>query len=120
MKCMAEDAPTQAKLGSGRTIIDALEEFTAKTHQTLRDIGRTPLVWQEMVLDYGDIGINKNTIVDIWVNSRDVRAVLDKGYRIIHASADYFYLVSTLSSFLTAGLWSRWLDSRARGWKLVV
>jgi hexosaminidase len=39
-------------------------------------------------------GLSKDTIVDIWVNSADARRVLDKGYKIIHASGDYFYLVS--------------------------
>lgn len=37
--------------------------------------------------------LNNNTIVTIWVDSRDTRAVLDKGYRIVHAAGDYFYLV---------------------------
>lgn len=38
--------------------------------------------------------LTNDTIVDIWVNSSDARKVLDQGYRIVHASADYFYLVS--------------------------
>jgi hexosaminidase len=39
-------------------------------------------------------GLSKDTIVDIWVSSADAIRVLDKGYKIIHASGDYFYLVS--------------------------
>ncbi len=37
--------------------------------------------------------IGKDTIIDIWVGSEYARRVLDKGLRIVHASADYFYLV---------------------------
>lgn len=28
------------------------------------------------------------------MDSNDARRVVDKGYRIVHAAADYFYLVS--------------------------
>jgi hexosaminidase len=41
-------------------------------------------------------GLSTSTIVAIWKDSKDARAVLDKGYRIVHASADYFYLVGKL------------------------
>jgi hexosaminidase len=46
------------------------------------------------VLDHGDMpGLSKVTVVDIWVSSADAVRVLDKGYKIIHAAGDYFYLV---------------------------
>lgn len=46
-------------------------------------------------LNHGTMSsLTNDTIVDIWVNSADARKVLDQGYRIVHASADYFYLVS--------------------------
>lgn len=45
--------------------------------------------------------LTNDTIVDIWVNSSDARKVLDQGYRIVHASADYFYLVNTLAVTVT-------------------
>jgi hexosaminidase len=41
--------------------------------------------------------LSRDTIVDIWKDSRDARAVLDRGYKIVHAPADYFYLVSGAS-----------------------
>ncbi len=46
------------------------------------------------MLDHGAMtSLSKGTVVDIWVNSADARRVLDKGYQIVHAAADYFYLV---------------------------
>jgi hypothetical protein len=40
-------------------------------------------------------GLSKETVVDIWLNSDDAIRVLEKGYKIIHAAVEYFYLVST-------------------------
>lgn len=94
-KCMLEDGPTlEALAANDWTLNDALRVFTNKTHATLRERGITPTVWQEMVLAHGDLELPKDTIVDVWIMASNVRAVLDKGYRVVHASADYFYLVS--------------------------
>jgi len=40
-------------------------------------------------------GLSKETVVDIWLNSDDAVRVLEKGYKIIHAAVEYFYLVCT-------------------------
>ena len=39
-------------------------------------------------------GLSRETVVDIWLNSDDAIRVLEKGYKIIHAAVEYFYLVS--------------------------
>jgi hexosaminidase len=39
-------------------------------------------------------GLSKETVVDVWLNADDAIRVLDKGYKIIHAAVEYFYLVS--------------------------
>ncbi|ORY26256.1 glycoside hydrolase superfamily [Naematelia encephala] len=92
--CMLQDEQTaQALERNAWTLDDALDDFTAKTHATIRQQGKTPVVWQEMVLDHGEMpSLGKDTIVSIWVNSADARRVLDKGHRIIQAAGDYFYL----------------------------
>jgi hexosaminidase len=96
LRCMREDGPTQATLkAQGWTLEAALKRFTNRTHSTLLEKGHTPVVWQEMVLDHGDLELHPDTIVDVWLSSGDARRVLDKGYRIVHAASDYFYLVST-------------------------
>jgi len=93
LNCMNNDGPTNATLqAKGWTLMDALREFTNKTHNTLLENKRTPMVWEEMVLDHGELNVVKDTIVDVWISSANVRAVADKGYRVVHASSDYFYL----------------------------
>jgi hypothetical protein len=45
-----EDEPTTELLDrNGWTLDEALDDFTRKTHATLIGLGKTPLVWQEMV-----------------------------------------------------------------------
>ena len=44
--------------------------------------------------------MSKDAVVDIWINSADARKVLDKGFMIIHAASDYFYLVSQLPPYI--------------------
>ncbi|WVQ75375.1 hypothetical protein IAR50_004995 [Cryptococcus sp. DSM 104548] len=92
--CMLEDGSTVKDLKSnGWTLDEALDRFTAVTHTPIRASGKTPVVWQEMALNHGEMAsLGNDTIVDIWVDSADARKVLDKGFRVVHASADYFYL----------------------------
>lgn len=45
-----------------------------------------------MVLDH-NVTLPKDTITLVWISSANVAAVVNKGYRVIHAPSDYFYLV---------------------------
>ena len=91
--CYAADNQTQAELNStGLTVFDALSDFTATTHGALRNLGKTPVVWEEMVLTFNVTTLQNDTIVMVWISSADVQAVVDRGCRLVHAASDYFYL----------------------------
>ena len=47
-----------------------------------------------MVLDH-NVTISKESPVLVWISSANVKAVAEKGYKVIHAASDYFYLVRT-------------------------
>ncbi|WVQ93292.1 hypothetical protein IAU59_000360 [Kwoniella sp. CBS 9459] len=93
-RCMMEDEPTVKALEHhGWTLDQALDIFTETTHSALRENNKTPVVWQEMVLDHGQMtSIKNDTVVQVWVDSSDTRRVLDNGFRVVHAASDYFYL----------------------------
>ncbi|KDQ08352.1 glycoside hydrolase family 20 protein [Botryobasidium botryosum FD-172 SS1] len=92
LNCYAKDADTQAQLRkNGQNIEQALSTFVLEVHSTLKDKGKTPVVWEEMVIDH-PVGVSNDTIVMVWISSANVRAVVDKGYRVVHAPSDYFYL----------------------------
>lgn len=44
-----------------------------------------------MVLHH-NITLGWDTMVMVWIDSNNVRNVLDKGFRLIHAASDFFYL----------------------------
>ncbi|KIY52422.1 glycoside hydrolase family 20 protein [Fistulina hepatica ATCC 64428] len=90
--CYTDDSLTQQELADKNvTLAEALEAFTQVTHGALKDIGKTPVVWEEMVLDY-NITLSNETIVMIWISSEDAASVAAKNFRIIQAPSDYFYL----------------------------
>ncbi len=91
--CYTDDAVTQADLSaSGQTFTQALSSFTESTHKALRAAGKTPVVWEEMVLDYNVTSLGNDTVVMVWISSDHVAAVAEKGYKLVHAASDYFYL----------------------------
>lgn len=91
--CYTQDEQTQAELNStGKSLFDALSDFTATTHGALRKLGKTPVVWEEMVLSFNVTSLANDTIVMVWISSDDVQAVAERGFRLVHAASDYFYL----------------------------
>lgn len=92
VKCYTDDEETQASLNAtGKTLEQALDTFTQTTHKALIAEGKTPVVWEEMVLVH-NVTLNPDTLVLVWISSDDVKAVAEKGFKLIHAASDYFYL----------------------------
>ncbi|KAF8754955.1 beta-acetyl hexosaminidase like [Rhizoctonia solani] len=91
-KCYAEDEETQKQLqNQGLDFEGALNVFTNQTHKAIRDAGRTPVVWEEMILNH-NVTLPQDTIALVWISSANVASVVNKGYRVIHAPSDFFYL----------------------------
>ncbi|KAI9451110.1 N-acetylhexosaminidase [Lactarius psammicola] len=88
--CYRDDAQTQQDLG-GRSVAQALDTFTQATHGALRSLGKTPVVWEEMVLNF-NLTLSNDTIALVWISSDNAVAVAEKGYRFIHAASNSFYL----------------------------
>ncbi|GAA5866419.1 hypothetical protein JCM1840_001311 [Sporobolomyces johnsonii] len=90
--CYLQDPDVSVAMAAhNATLDDLLSEFVRGTHETLRKVGKTPVVWEEMVLKH-NLGLGEDTIVTVWMSSANVRAVAEQGFRIIHAASDYFYL----------------------------
>ncbi|KAG6372770.1 glycoside hydrolase family 20 protein [Boletus reticuloceps] len=90
--CYVNDTLTQQQLKSANTTLaGALATFTNITHSALIAEGKTPVVWEEMVLVW-NLTLSKEAIIMIWISSEDAAAVANLGYRIVHAPSNYFYL----------------------------
>lgn len=60
--CYSQDNETQAELrASGQTLEQALNNFTHATHNTLQQAGKTPVVWEEMILNH-NVTLSNDTI----------------------------------------------------------
>ncbi|KAF8901265.1 N-acetylhexosaminidase [Mucidula mucida] len=92
-QCYTDDTETQSALNStGETFTDALNKFTTATHGAVRDAGKTPVVWEEMVLDYNVTTVEKDAIIMVWISSANAISVVEQGYHIVHSASDFFYL----------------------------
>ena len=61
--CYADDPETQASLNAtGKNISQALDSFVTTMHSALRAQGKTPVVWEEMVLSE-NITLSLDTVV---------------------------------------------------------
>jgi len=61
------------------------------SHNALKSIGKTPVVWEEMVL-VNNVTLSNETVVMVWISSQDAAAVANKGLRLVHSPSDFFYL----------------------------
>jgi hexosaminidase len=62
-KCYTDDPETQAALNSsGKTLLQTLDAFVQAEHKVLRDVGKTAVVWQEMVLTF-PVTLANDTVV---------------------------------------------------------
>lgn len=93
LRCYAEDPVIQTSLNStGQTLLQALATFTKETHQVLLENEKIPVVWEEMVLEHGDLHLDNDTVVLVWISSANAKSVAEAGHKIVHAPNDYFYL----------------------------
>ncbi|KAF9018999.1 family 20 glycoside hydrolase [Hymenopellis radicata] len=92
-RCYTDDTETQSALNStGETFTDALNKYTTATHGAVRDAVKTPVVWEEMALDYNVTTVEKDAISMVWISSANATSVVEQGYHIVHSVSDFFYL----------------------------
>lgn len=104
-------------IASNASLNDALSTFVTGVHRALRKIGKVPVVWEEMVLAH-DIDLDPETIVMVWISSTHVASVVNKGFKVIHAASDYFYLDCGFSLTILPHFCSPYRFSHRRSWRL--
>ncbi|OBZ71292.1 Beta-hexosaminidase 2 [Grifola frondosa] len=108
--CYMQDAETQAELNAtGRTLEQALDVFTRTTHAAIEQEGKTPAVWEEMVLDH-NVTLSNETLVLVWISSANAAAVAAKNFRIVHSPSDYFYLDCGAGEWIGDDVANSWCD----------
>jgi len=99
-ECYAQDPETQAILQqTGQDLTQALQVFMQTAQGAVEAQGKTPAVWEEMVLD-NNVTLSNETVVLVWISSMDAAAVAAKNFRIVHAPL----ITSTLIVVQESGL----------------
>ncbi|CAG8480516.1 24582_t:CDS:2 [Dentiscutata erythropus] len=73
------------------TIESLLDKFVTNLYTILKNEGKIPMTWQEMITEH-NIELPKDTVVQVWKNHTMVKKVVEKGYRVVTGSGDYWYL----------------------------
>ncbi|KAG0366909.1 hypothetical protein BGZ54_004716 [Gamsiella multidivaricata] len=98
-----------------------LNEFVSKQHAMLRKEGKTPVVWEEPLLNHNlkTLQHSKDTVIQVWTSAANIKKTVEKGYKVVAGSADYWYLDCGFGDWL--GNWTlgrSWCDPY-KGWQRI-
>lgn len=68
-----------------------LQKFIDFNHARIRQAGMTPVVWEEMLLNY-NINLGSDVIIHTWLSSASVLASVQKGHRALAGAYELWYL----------------------------
>ena len=68
-----------------------LQQFVDRVHAQVREMSLTPVVWEEMLLDW-NLTLPNNTIVQTWLSDASVAETVSKGYRTLAGNYNFWYL----------------------------
>ncbi|EAU86214.2 beta-hexosaminidase [Coprinopsis cinerea okayama7 len=98
LRCYLDDEQTKIELKDAGLSIDkkgldhVLNDFVDATHKALKELKKTPVVWEEIALSHDLTSLSNETIVTVWTDSSKAADAINKGFRIVHAPSNYFYL----------------------------
>jgi len=111
--------------GDVKVITPYLQKFVSKMHGHIRRLGLTPMVWEEMLLEWG-LDLGKDVVVQTWQSDQAVLDTVNKGHKAIAGNYNYWYLDCGRGQWLdflpkdAAGFWP-FLDycDPLKNWRLV-
>ncbi|KAF2012254.1 glycoside hydrolase family 20 protein [Aaosphaeria arxii CBS 175.79] len=68
-----------------------MQAFIDRNHDQVRSQGLTPIVWEEMLLDW-NLTLGKDTVVQSWRSDEAVASIVSKGYKALVGNYKYWYL----------------------------
>ncbi|CAG8536750.1 6081_t:CDS:2 [Paraglomus occultum] len=75
----------------GTSISMVLQTFLNVEYDAVRGSGKTPITWEEILLNQR-MGLAEDVVIQVWTSSDRVKQVVDMNYRVIVGPADYWYL----------------------------
>lgn len=77
-----------------KTIQPLIQRFVDRNHDQIREFGITPIVWEEMLLEW-KLDMGKDVVVQAWLSDESVAQIAAKGHQVI--AGNYHFWVSFLS-----------------------
>ncbi len=68
-----------------------LQKFVDFNHNKIRAVGLTPMVWEEMLLQW-NITLGNDVLVQTWLSEESVAATVAKGYKALVGNYHFWYL----------------------------
>ncbi|KAM0718011.1 hypothetical protein Q7P37_006343 [Cladosporium fusiforme] len=68
-----------------------MQKFMDRNMKQVKDAGFTPLVWEEMLLDW-NLTLPSDTIVQSWQGDENVATIATKGHKVIAGDYELWYL----------------------------
>ena len=106
--CYLEDDGVSKFLKDRKWTVDNLLQFFQNRMQDIiRASGKTPVYWEEVVLDH-NVSLPHDSVIQAWKGFESIKNIAEKGYRVIASPADAWYLDCGRGSFVYSG--NSWCD----------
>ncbi|PRP88653.1 N-acetylhexosaminidase [Planoprotostelium fungivorum] len=92
-----------------------VQTFVGKVYGMLDHLKRTPMLWEEMVLDF-DVTAPAGSVVQVWRGVDAISKVTAKGYHTVVSSSDYLYIDCGHGNFVFGG--NSWCDP-FKTWQMI-
>lgn len=66
-----------------------LQKFVDRNHAQIRNAGLTPIVWEEMALDWG-LELGDDVVVQTWISEDSVSKVTSLGHKTLFGNYNYW------------------------------
>ncbi|KAI9738813.1 MAG: N-acetyl-glucosamine-6-phosphate deacetylase [Cirrosporium novae-zelandiae] len=87
------------KSNSTSVLKPLLQSFFDHIHSSVRNAGLTPMVWEEMVLNW-NLTFPSDVIVQSWISNASVLGAVEKGHPVIAGAYEYWYLDCGLGAWV--------------------
>ncbi|ORY11837.1 glycoside hydrolase superfamily [Clohesyomyces aquaticus] len=68
-----------------------MQKFVDRNHDQVRSLGLTPIVWEEMLLEW-NLTLGEDVIIQTWRSDQAVADVVAKGHKALVGNYNYWYL----------------------------
>ncbi|KAG4035246.1 hypothetical protein MFRU_001g00170 [Monilinia fructicola] len=79
------------KSNDTKVLTPLIQAFVDRNHKQLRDAGITPMVWEEMITQWG-LELGSDVLVQSWLSDASVSQIAAAGHKAIAGNYNFWYL----------------------------